>query len=68
MSDQDRTRVIPVEVAERIAKRKPVTAKHSPHLIAYRSKGGTYLVASTTCCSSRGTTRSSRSARRRTPT
>lgn len=46
MTDQDRKPTISVEVAERIAKRKKVTAKHSPHLEAYRSRGGSYLIAS----------------------
>lgn len=33
-------------VAERIRKRQPVTKSHDPHLIAYRSKGGTYIIGS----------------------
>jgi hypothetical protein len=37
---------ISVEVAERIAKRKKITEKHSPHLEAYHSRGGSYLIAS----------------------
>lgn len=45
MTDQDRKPTISVEVAERIAKRKKVTRKHSPHLLAYRSRGGSYLIA-----------------------
>jgi hypothetical protein len=45
MTAIDRRPTIPVEVAERIAKRKSVTKKHSPHIRAYRTKGGSYLIA-----------------------
>lgn len=31
---------------ERIAQRKPVTEKHDPWILGYRTKGGSYIVAS----------------------